>query len=105
MIDYKGRIFILVDKDVYSSSEAFTNFSKETNFATIVGTATGGDGIGFAPVYFSLPNSGLVLRMASCMGLNPDGSSNEEFGTIPDIIINPGEDALEKVLEMIKVEG
>ena len=79
-----SRIWLLVDGDVYSASEKFAFFCKETGFATLVGTATGGDGLGCDPVYCALPNSGLIFRYSMMYGLNPDGSSNEEYGTQPD---------------------
>ncbi len=100
-IYFKGKIFLLVDGDVYSASESFAVFCKATNWATLVGERTGGDGVGIDPFLLSLPNSGLVVRFSADMGLNPDGTSNEEYKTIPDIIIDKNEDALEKVLNLI----
>lgn len=101
---FKGKIFLLVDDSVFSSSEMFAVFCKDTHFATVVGTRTGGDGPGFDPVLLSLPNSGIVIRFPADYGLNPNGSSNFEMKTTPDIIIDPskGEDALEKALELIR---
>lgn len=44
---------------VYSASESFAVFCQETGFATLVGSPTGGDGIGaLDPVFLQLPNSG-----------------------------------------------
>ncbi|MCW3789235.1 S41 family peptidase [Plebeiibacterium sediminum] len=86
--NYKGNIYLLVDHNNYSSTEAFVNFCKVTGFATVVGETTGGDGIGSDPFMFTLPISGIVVRYPAIMGLNPDGSSNDEFGTTPDIILN-----------------
>lgn len=83
---FSGKIWLLVDEGVYSSSEALAAFSKSTGFATLVGTQTGGDGLGMDPVFMVLPNSGLIVRYSALYGLNPDGSCNEEFGTTPDII-------------------
>lgn len=122
-IGFKGKIYLLVDDYVFSSAEAFAAFAKATGWATIVGTWTGGDGIGMDPALFSLPNSGLVIRFPLEMGLNPDGTSNEEYHTAPDVyaeqsyadfikyqqykqennsIINPYDTVLNKVLELMK---
>lgn len=119
-VGFKGRIFLLVDDYVYSSAESFAAFAKAAGFATIVGTRTGGDGIGIDPAIFALPNSGLVIRFPLEMGLNPDGTSNEETSTEPDIyveqtyedfinyneykggLINPYDTVINKVIEMIK---
>ena len=71
---FSGKIWLLVDEGVYSSSEALAAFSKSTGFATLVGTQTGGDGLGMDPVFMVLPNSGLIVRYSALYGLNPDGS-------------------------------
>ncbi|HBG2228045.1 TPA: peptidase S41, partial [Clostridioides difficile] len=81
---FKGNIYLLVDRKIYSSSESFAMFCKETKFATLVGETTGGDGGCIDPVLFNLKNSGLIVRMASCMYLNKNGICDEEFKTIPE---------------------
>ncbi|MDZ5129811.1 S41 family peptidase [Clostridium perfringens] len=86
-IKFKGNIYMLVDKDVYSSSEAFASFAKQTGFATLIGERTGGDGIGSDPLLHMLPNSGYVFRFSKDMGTTADGTSSEEFKTEPDYLI------------------
>ncbi|MGB9781064.1 MAG: S41 family peptidase [Caldanaerobacter sp.] len=86
-VGFKGKIFLLVDEYVYSSSESFASFAKATKWATLVGTATGGDGIGVDPTICALPNSGLIFRFPFDMGINPDGTINEEMHTQPDIYV------------------
>ncbi|EOU1756132.1 S41 family peptidase [Clostridium perfringens] len=86
-IKFKGNIYMLVDKGVYSSSEAFASFAKQTGFATLIGERTGGDGIGSDPLLHMLPNSGYVFRFSKDMGTTADGTSNEEFKTEPDYLI------------------
>ena len=99
---YKGDIWVLVDDTVYSSSENFAVFCKNTGFATLVGTATGGDG-GADPILVSLPNSGLIVRFSVFYGLNANGTGNEAYGTEPDILIREDEDALQKCLDQIDI--
>lgn len=84
---FTGKIYLLVDKYVFSSAEAFAVFAKSTGWATLVGTDTGGDGIGFDPVVAALPHSGLVVRFPCEMGVTPDGKPNEETATAPDIYV------------------
>ncbi|MBD3193220.1 MAG: hypothetical protein GF308_21480 [Candidatus Heimdallarchaeota archaeon] len=84
--DFDGEISLLVDKNVYSAAETFAVFCKQTDFATVYGTYTGGDGIGMTPLYFVLPNSKLVIRMSTLMGLNVNGYANEEVRTEPDVL-------------------
>ena len=107
---FKGKIYLLVDSSVYSSSESFANFSKNTGFATLVGSKTGGDGIGRDPMLFALPNSGLVLRYSSTYGIDQTGAANEEVQTEPDIYVKStysNEDLTLDycVLEVTKLEG
>lgn len=87
-INYKGKIYLLVDNGVFSSAEMFAAFCKSSKFATIVGTRTGGDGIGFDPAVCVLPNSGYLFRFPQMMGLTSDGTCNFEYGTKPDISVS-----------------
>lgn len=87
-VGFKGKIFLLVDRNVFSSSETFAMFAKYSKWATLVGEKTGGDGIGVDPILMTLPNSGLVVRFSGEMGLNSDGTSNAEMKTKPDIELN-----------------
>ncbi|MCI5972848.1 MAG: S41 family peptidase [Anaerococcus sp.] len=87
-IRYKGNIYLLVDEGVYSSSETLASFCKETKLAKLVGTKTGGEGIGFDPMQIDLPNTGYVLRFANDLGVTESGSINEMDQTTPDIIVD-----------------
>lgn len=84
-IGFKGEIYLLVDGNVFSSSEAFATFAKNTSFATLIGETTGGDGIGEDPAICVLPNSGYAFRFTKEMGLTGDGTCNFEHKTEPDI--------------------
>ena len=86
-VKFKGKIYLLVNGEVYSAAESFASFAKATGWATLVGTTTGGDGIIADPALMLLPNSGIVVRFSSSMGLNPDGTANEEYHTTPDIYV------------------
>lgn len=84
-IGFKGNIYLLVDDGVYSSAEMLASFCKETKLAKLVGTRTGGDGIGFDPLQVDLPRTGYVLRFSDGLGLTESGSINELDKTKPDI--------------------
>ena len=100
---FEGRIWLLVGPQVYSASESFAVFCKETGFAKLVGEQTGGDGIGsLDPVFLQLPNSGILVQYTMMYGLNPDGSSSEEAGTTPDILSDGSEDPLVTALREIE---
>ena len=100
---FRGRIWLLVGPAVYSASESFSVFCQATGFATLVGTQTSGDGIGaLNPIMMRLPNSGILIQFTMMYGLNPDGSSNEETGTMPDVCSPAGEPALVTALRAIR---
>ncbi|WP_192929839.1 S41 family peptidase [Alkaliphilus serpentinus] len=98
---FNGDIWVLIDESNYSSAENFLIFTKNTEFATLVGKPTGGDG-GVDPILFSLPNSGLIIRFSMLYGLNNDGTGNEARGTLPDIEVSENNDALTESLLHIK---
>ncbi len=83
-VNFTGEIILLTDNVVYSAAEGFANFCKQSGFASIYGTATGGDGLMLWPLYCVLPNSKLVINMASVLGLDENGQANEEVRTQPD---------------------
>ena len=103
--ELQGKLWILVSKRVFSSSEYAAMFSKATGFAALVGTSTGGDGLGPDPLIAALPNSGFLFRYSSVYGTTPDGTSSQEFGTEPDIISPEGETPLETCLKAIAELG
>lgn len=100
---FKGKIYLLVDKTVFSSAEAMAVMFKITQLGQVVGEKTNGDGIGTDPLLFTLPNSGIVIRYTGEMGLNPDGSANDETKTIPDVIIQATseQERLQKLINVI----
>lgn len=108
-VGFKGNVYLLVDNAVYSASEMFASFAKQTGFATLVGEQTGGDGIGLEPILCTLPNSGYIFKFSPIMGLTSTGECNEEFKTIPDIAVDATKNsdfskdkAIQKVLESCK---
>lgn len=102
-IHYKGKIYLLVDNGVYSSAEMLASFCKETKLATLVGSRTAGDGIGFDPMQVALPNTAFVLRFSNNMGLTESGSINELDQTVPDIIVQESEEDKTGYLENQKI--
>lgn len=106
-VGFKGKIYLLVDGAVFSASDGFASFAQNSDFATVVGERTAGDGININPILAALPNSGYVFRFSTAMGLTSDGSCNEEVKTIPDVVVDPDtsgplleQPAIQKVLEL-----
>lgn len=102
-VGYEGKIFLLQDKKVYGAADTFAQFCKSTGFATIMGTTTRGYGMNaeIEPVLMALPNSGLILRMPTVMGLNYDGTGTALGGTTPDIEINKDVIDLKEIIDYI----
>lgn len=99
-----AKRWVLIDHRGYSATEHFAAFCKLTGWASLVGEATGGDGLGGQPVLLPLKNTGLLIYFSTAMGENPDGSLNTAGGVKPDHPCPPKENitALEYCLELIK---
>lgn len=87
--DYKfdGNIYLLVDRDVYSSAQVAAHFFKDNNLGVVIGEKTGGDGIGTSPAMVKLPNTKYILRFSHELGLRETETIDETTYTIPDIEI------------------
>ena len=99
-VPFAGDIWVLVDNRSASASEFTALLALNTGFATVVGTPT----MGVTPtttMQFFLPNTGIMFRTDIGHMIDYSGRSVEEFGVQPDILIAPGEDALEIVLGLI----
>lgn len=82
-VNFKGRIFLIIDRGTFSAATRFAMFCKETGFATLIGRSTSGDGS--LTSYMRLPNSGLIVRFEAGTILNRDGGSFFIEGVKPDI--------------------
>lgn len=99
---FKGNFYVLIDNKTAGTAEKFAQFAKQSGFATLVGENTSGDSFGIDPLLVLLPNSGMVIQFNATNALNPDGTSNEEKGTEPDIVAGKNVNALQKAIEEIQ---
>ncbi len=99
---FSGKIWVLIDEYCYSATDAFACFCKEAGFATLVGSATGGNGKGAQPYFMTLPYSGLIVEYEPYLTFNPDGTCNGIGGTLPDIVPEEGKFALDTCLQIIQ---
>lgn len=53
-VGFKGKIYLLVDGAVFSASDGFASFAQNSNFATVIGERTAGDGININPILAAL---------------------------------------------------
>lgn len=98
---YEGKIFLLVDKNVFSAAEGFASFMKNSKVATLVGQDTGGDGITLGVINDVMPNSGLVFTYTNTLGYSPDGKINAEDKTQVDIKSNSYRNSIDTIEEII----
>ena len=88
--NFKGRIFLLIDNNCYSSSETIIRIHKQLELSTIIGTNSGGGAAAVhAPLIYEVPNCHLLFRTEIEMTFNADGTTNEIYGTKPDVNLEP----------------
>ena len=86
-IDFKGKVYLLVDEEVFGSAEKFAAFAKDTGLATLVGETTAG-GMTFEEVPIqNMPYGGFIISYSRELVLNSDGTINMETGTSPHILV------------------
>lgn len=98
---YEGKIFLLVDKNVFSAAEGFASFMKNSKVATLVGQDTGGDGITLGVINDAMPNSGFVFTYTNTLGYSPDGKINAEDKTKVDIKSDSYRNSIDTIEEII----
>lgn len=84
---FNGNLYLLVDRDVYSSAQIASHVFRDNDFGTIIGEKTGGDGIGSTHAMVKLPNTKYILRFSHQLGLRETETIEETTYTIPDIEI------------------
>ena len=100
-IPFAGEIWLLVDHLSASASEYAAMQSVYSGFATVVGTSTTGVSPAMT-INVALPNTGILFRIDTGYLIDDMGRSLEEFGVTPNIVIEPGNDALRVVLDLIE---
>lgn len=66
---FDGNLYLLVDRNVYSSAQVAAHFFKDNELGLTLGEKTGGDGIGTSPAMVKLPNTKYILRFSHQLGL------------------------------------
>ena len=102
--EFKGKVWILIDRRAYSAAEISAAIAKETGFATLVGDSTFGSFGGYTAAFISLPNTGIIIRYDYGYTTDLQGRSFEEFGIAPHITNRSGMDALQTALALITEE-
>lgn len=110
--------YLLVDDKVFSAADTLSRMSKETGFATIIGSKTAGEGYGFTPLNLKLFSNekeiiqqkglkatidGVSISLPIEAPINDMGDIDYEnhYATSPDYYCDP-DDALEVAFHLIK---
>jgi|GEM_PF-833395 len=104
-IPFEGQIWLLTSNRNYSASAVFANTAKGTGFATLVGEQVLGGLTATSPYYFSLPNTGIVIRWDRDYFTDQYGRSLLEFLPTPHYFNKEGMDALETTLSIINARN
>jgi hypothetical protein len=80
-------VVILLDGGCFSATDVFLGAFKGWRNVTLLGTPSGG-GSGRAQE-FTLPGSGLEIRLSSMASFRPDGSLYDGNGIAPDVVVPP----------------
>jgi len=104
-VGFDGKIWLLVDGRNFSAADFAAVVTRQTGFATIVGEPTGGAGIGWQPIVFALPNTGIAGRFQGVYSTDHLGRNGYEFVTQPDIFNRENMSALTTVLALIEEGG
>jgi hypothetical protein len=100
-----AKRWVLTDERVFSAADGFAEFCRQTNWATVVGRRTRGDGGGLPPYLLRLPETGLLMRFTAVATANREGELNTFYGTAPDIPAKPSESPYDAVLRIIDAQA
>lgn len=83
---WSGPLYLLVDRNTASASEEFVVLLKDEGAATVLGQRTYGAGCGYTNggIGFTLPGSGMRVRMPDCARIRRNGR-NEVSGIDVDV--------------------
>lgn len=99
--EQKCDVYILQNKNTRNSADFVCQIANIAKFATTVGETTSGNGLNIVHTYKALPNTGLIVEYPLGQGLNEDGTTNEEVGTIPAIKLDDNSEIVKLLLSRI----
>ena len=96
------NIYYIIDETIGECTEQYINLIKSNNLGTVIGTKSGGDGLQNGNVGFGLDYSGLIFGINVFEATNLDGSSNNLYGTSPDIIARGNREYFDTFIDLTK---
>lgn len=102
-IRFKGNVYLLTSNNTFSSAADFAWAFQYFDMGTIVGEETGGWIVTFGDVLpgQSLPHTGISYGVSWKEFYGYGATESDRHGVIPDVMV-PSEQAMDKVLELIK---
>lgn len=100
---FKGKIFVLIDNNCFSSGESTANMFETLKNVKFVGQNTAGSVHFGNNGYVVLPNSSIIVQMGTSFNTFKDDRFIEKIGIKPDLYIENGKNALDEVLKLIEV--
>ncbi|NMM47835.1 S41 family peptidase [Marinigracilibium pacificum] len=103
---YKGKVFVMVNRQSHSQSAVAAAQIQDYGFATIVGEETGDYPSLYASIFqFALPETNITVNVSKGYIIRVNGSTKEE-GVIPDIqikdyLLDENDEILTGLLEII----
>lgn len=91
---YRGKadcnrdVYYLVGAGTGSAADTYVAMIKEKHLGTIVGSATGGEGLGASFVCEQLDNSSLIYVYYPSVAYDPDTNEKFYMGTMPDYYVS-----------------
>lgn len=101
-LNYKGKIFVLINRGTYSSASAFSAFCQDIERLVVVGTNTGFlCGQGITPFTFMFPNSKLVFTIPCSLDMNLIQISPDKISYRDQVEVNVDIDANDLLRESL----
>jgi hypothetical protein len=88
-LNYKGKIYILQDEEVYSAGHSLTSYASHVEQLVSVGKPSGLlAGFGLNPALFQLKYSKFTFRLETAIDVSHATKPEDVYQDIPEIIIN-----------------
>lgn len=99
------KVYVLISNLGASAADWVASLLKEQTSAILIGTQTGGEGLGNTSCVDIMLNSGLAFRYQHSQAFNPDGTDNSIYGTTADIYIPHTVESIAKRNQLMCEEG
>ena len=87
--DKQNDIYYLVGTGTGSAADTYISMIKDNHLGTIIGDATGGEGLGFTYICSYLKESSLIYVYYPSVSYDPATGEHILGGTTPDIYVTP----------------